>query len=202
MGTPPVDRQIDGWMEGQTRVKTLSSRRITYAGGKNSPNTADYTTKTFEILKKLRDLKLQPTDHQSTTITIPNMWGRDKKALNSLRFCCKTVLWNIKAQLNLRFKIEIKKIIWKLFRTLVSTHLCYNCVGDIWNIRSQIELRWSAGFTFIWLLSATDAKCLFNGSDESRHYNNVNKGIYKTIKWRSPLWLCLVIIVGWRVHQV
>ena len=35
MGTPPVDRQIDGWMEGQTRVKTLPSRRTTYAGGKN-----------------------------------------------------------------------------------------------------------------------------------------------------------------------
>ena len=33
MGTPPVDRQIDGWMEGQTRVKTLPSRCTTYAGG-------------------------------------------------------------------------------------------------------------------------------------------------------------------------
>ena len=31
MGTPPVDRQ----MEGQTRVKTLPSRRTTYASGKN-----------------------------------------------------------------------------------------------------------------------------------------------------------------------
>ena len=31
MGTPPVDRQ----MEGQTRVKTLPSRRTTYVGGKN-----------------------------------------------------------------------------------------------------------------------------------------------------------------------
>ena len=30
---PPVDRQIDGWMDGQTRVKTLPSRRTTYAGG-------------------------------------------------------------------------------------------------------------------------------------------------------------------------
>ena len=30
-GYPPVDRQ----MEGQTRVKTLPSRRTTYAGGKN-----------------------------------------------------------------------------------------------------------------------------------------------------------------------
>ena len=35
MGTPPVDRQIDGWMEGQTRVKTLPSRRTMYAGGNN-----------------------------------------------------------------------------------------------------------------------------------------------------------------------
>ena len=33
MGTPPVDRQSDGWMEGQTRVKTLPSRRTTYVGG-------------------------------------------------------------------------------------------------------------------------------------------------------------------------
>ena len=35
VGTPPfpVVRQIDGWMEGQTRVKTLLSRRTTYAGG-------------------------------------------------------------------------------------------------------------------------------------------------------------------------
>ena len=32
----PVDRQIDGWMEGQTRVKTLPSRRTTYASGKNT----------------------------------------------------------------------------------------------------------------------------------------------------------------------
>ena len=34
-GYPPVDRQIDGWMDGQTRVKTLPSRRTTYAGGNN-----------------------------------------------------------------------------------------------------------------------------------------------------------------------
>ena len=37
MGTPPpprwTDRLMDGWMEGQTRVKTLPSRRTTYAGG-------------------------------------------------------------------------------------------------------------------------------------------------------------------------
>ena len=32
MGTPPCG-QTDGWMEGQTRVKTLPSRRTTYAGG-------------------------------------------------------------------------------------------------------------------------------------------------------------------------
>ena len=32
-GYPPVDRQIDGWMEGQTHVKTLPSRRTTYTGG-------------------------------------------------------------------------------------------------------------------------------------------------------------------------
>ena len=31
---PPVDRQIDGWMDGHTSVKTLPSRRTTYAGGK------------------------------------------------------------------------------------------------------------------------------------------------------------------------
>ena len=31
----PPCRQTDWWMEGQTRVKTLPSRRNTYAGGKN-----------------------------------------------------------------------------------------------------------------------------------------------------------------------
>ena len=37
-GTPPptgVDRQMDGWMDGQTCVKTLPSRRITYEVGNN-----------------------------------------------------------------------------------------------------------------------------------------------------------------------
>ena len=34
-GTPPVDKQMDGWVDGQTRVKTLPSRRTTYAVGKN-----------------------------------------------------------------------------------------------------------------------------------------------------------------------
>ena len=32
---PLVDRQIDGWMDGQTRVKTLPSHHTTYAGNKN-----------------------------------------------------------------------------------------------------------------------------------------------------------------------
>ena len=31
-GTPPCG-QTDGWMDGQTRVKILHSRRTTYAGG-------------------------------------------------------------------------------------------------------------------------------------------------------------------------
>ena len=35
---PPVDRQIDGWMDGQTRVKTLPSRCTTYTGGNNHSN--------------------------------------------------------------------------------------------------------------------------------------------------------------------
>ena len=34
-GTPPRCGQTDGWMDGQTRVKTLPSRRTTYAVGKN-----------------------------------------------------------------------------------------------------------------------------------------------------------------------
>ena len=36
LGYPPlgVDRQTDGWMDGQTRVKTLPSRRTTCAVGK------------------------------------------------------------------------------------------------------------------------------------------------------------------------
>ena len=33
-----MDRQIDGWMDGQTRVKTLPSRRTTYAGGNDGSN--------------------------------------------------------------------------------------------------------------------------------------------------------------------
>ena len=33
-GTPPPYGQTDGWMEGQTCVKTLPSRHTTYAGGK------------------------------------------------------------------------------------------------------------------------------------------------------------------------
>ena len=34
MGTPLwTDRLMDGWMDGQTWVKTLPSRRTTYAGG-------------------------------------------------------------------------------------------------------------------------------------------------------------------------
>ena len=41
MGTPPppplwTDRLMHGWMDGQTCVKTLPSRRTTYAGGKKS----------------------------------------------------------------------------------------------------------------------------------------------------------------------
>ena len=38
---PPLwtDRLMDGWKEGQTRVKTLPSRRTTYAGG-NKTNSA------------------------------------------------------------------------------------------------------------------------------------------------------------------
>ena len=31
---PPKCGQTDGWMDGQTRVKTLPSRRTTYAVGK------------------------------------------------------------------------------------------------------------------------------------------------------------------------
>ena len=31
---PPQCGQTDGWMDGQTRVKTLPSRRTTYAVGK------------------------------------------------------------------------------------------------------------------------------------------------------------------------
>ena len=30
---PPLDRQTDRWMDGKTRVKTLPSRRTTYAVG-------------------------------------------------------------------------------------------------------------------------------------------------------------------------
>ena len=44
MGTPPVDRQIDGWMEGQTRVKTLPSRRTTYTGGKKTNASSEDRT--------------------------------------------------------------------------------------------------------------------------------------------------------------
>ena len=39
MGTPPVDRQ----MEGQTRVKTLPSRRTTYAGGNEAKVAVNVT---------------------------------------------------------------------------------------------------------------------------------------------------------------
>ena len=43
-GVPPpgVDRQIDGWMDGQTRVKTLPSRRTTYAVGNNKVMKMNY----------------------------------------------------------------------------------------------------------------------------------------------------------------
>ena len=62
MGTPPVDRQ----MNGQTRVKTLPSRRTTYAGGKNGliylvlakqylkkvvPISNDFVSTDFGVLK-------------------------------------------------------------------------------------------------------------------------------------------------------
>ena len=45
MGTPPcgqTDIWMDGWMDGQTRVKTLPSRRTTYAGGKKVFNKIMY----------------------------------------------------------------------------------------------------------------------------------------------------------------
>ena len=48
MGTPPVDRQIDRWMEGQTRVKTLPSRRTTYAGG----NKRQFMIDSFQLSSK------------------------------------------------------------------------------------------------------------------------------------------------------
>ena len=49
---PPLwtDRIMDGWMDGQTRVKTLPSRRTTYAGG-NDDDKAALHDNGFQSLK-------------------------------------------------------------------------------------------------------------------------------------------------------
>ena len=48
---PRVDRQIDGCMEGQTRVKILPSRRTTYAGGNNSNLATDTEISLDELVQ-------------------------------------------------------------------------------------------------------------------------------------------------------
>ena len=64
--SPPVDRQMDGWMDGQTRVKTLPSHRTTYAGGKK------WLTSLTESIQRLATMPLSLC--QSSTSTCWPSW--------------------------------------------------------------------------------------------------------------------------------
>ena len=66
MGTPPVDRQ----MEGQTRVKTLPSRRTTYAGGKYIHLSSFFNIKMYLFSHRLRSINLK----QSFFYFFSNWW--------------------------------------------------------------------------------------------------------------------------------